>query len=788
MRGKQVALVGGLSMGLGFGLGALSSGLRMLGRPRAAPLMTAAAAMGAPQSGLQVQPSAYPSVRRDSTVDTLHGVSVADPYRWLEDPDSPETRQFVEAQNQLTEDQLAKCGTRSDFKNLFTKLYDYPKYGTPFKHGSRYYYYFNTGLQAQYVLYSQADLDSEATVLLDPNTLSTDGTVALKDIEFSNDGSLLAYSLSSGGSDWSTIQVMRVTGGIPTPLPDKLEFVKFSSMSWTHDNKGFFYNRYKANAGADLGTETDTNTDQMLCYHTLGQPQSEDVLILQLPDHPTWMMGAGVSDDGRYIVMYISEGCQPANRIWLVDMQDLTERKPDGSVDWAQYDFKTGRKKLPIVKLVDDFSASFGVIANEGSQFYLKTNLAAPRYRVVTVDVSAPGPAASWKTVIPEHEADVLQSAVALKGDHLVTRYLRDVAGVLQLRSLSTGAVLRDLALPGVGSIAGFSGDRKYSEMFFKFTSFVEPGATYRMDVDTDADPTLFRRTELSVAHDPDDYITKRVFVPSRDGVRVPVFITHKADLVLDGTAPTLLYGYGGFNISLEPGFSASRLAFMRGYNGVFAQACLRGGGEYGVGWRDAGSKANKQNVFDDFQASAEYLISAGYCTPSRLTIQGGSNGGLLVAACANQRPDLYACVLAQVGVMDMLRFHRFTIGHAWTTDYGSANVASEFQYILPYSPLHNIRVPQGGSQQYPAMLLATGDHDDRVVPLHSLKLLAELQHTLASPAASKQRNPLLARIEVRAGHGAGKPTQKVIDEAADLFGFAAECMGAKWQDADTSE
>jgi len=769
--------------------------------------MRGAASLGAPQTGLSVEPSQYPEVRRDEgVVEKLHGLRIADPYRYLEDPDAEETRKFVEAQNALTNTVLDKCETRAQFKELFTQLYDYPKFGTPFRRGPRYYYYHNSGLQQQYVLYSQASLSGEASVLLDPNTLSADGTVALKDIEFSDDGKYMSYSLSSGGSDWAWIEVMSIgADGTPTKLGNKLDFVKFSSMAWTHDNKGFFYNRYPDPKGVtDLGTETDKSTNQLLCYHVLGTPQSEDAVVYALPAHPTWMTGASVTDDGRYVLLYVSEGCQPANRIYYIDMQALSERKADGSVDWNAYDFYKGRKKLPVVKLVDSFTASFSYVANEGTRFTFKTNLNAPRYRVVRVDVAKPGPVDTWADLVPQHERDVLKSAVALKGDHLVVRYLRDVRGALQLRSLATGALVREFSLPGVGSVTGFSGERKDDEFFFSFTSFVEPGATYRVDLSggVGAEPTLFRRTELKVDHNPAAYETRQLFVASKDGTQVPMFVTHKKGLKLDGRNPTLLYGYGGFNISLEPGFSASRLAFMRGYNGVYAQANLRGGGEYGIEWRDAGSCANKQNVFDDFQACAEALVREGYCSPATLTIQGGSNGGLLVAACANQRPDLYAAVIGQVGVMDMLRFHKFTIGHAWCTDYGDPDKAQDFAAILPYSPLHNVAAPEGGSRQYPAVILATGDHDDRVVPLHTLKLVATLQHELvtkyltgsaagpaadnggASAGATPQRNPLVARIEVRAGHGAGKPTAKIIEEAADLYGFAAKAMKASWVDA----
>ncbi|GFR49589.1 hypothetical protein Agub_g11655, partial [Astrephomene gubernaculifera] len=783
---------------------------------RARPIMRPPAALGAPQTGLSVDPSRYPTVRRGEVVETLHGVRVADPYRWLEEPDAEETRAFVDSQNALTSEVLRQCDTREQFKQLFTALYDYPKFGVPFKAGSRYYYYHNSGLQQQYVIYSTSSPDSPKPpqLFFDPNALSADGTTALSNMSWSEDGGLAAYSLSSGGSDWNCIQVLRVdqTGAQPpAPLDDKLELVKFSCMEWTHDNRGFFYNRYPdpASRPSSLGTETDISTHQQLCYHVVGTPQSSDPVIWAMPDHPTWNSGAGVTEDGRYLLLYVTEGCQPANRLYVADMAALGRRE-DGGVDWGTYDFFKGSRRLPLVPLVDDFRGSFSVVANEGPTFYVKTNLGAPRYRIVRIDdVMNPGPPESWPDHIPQHDKDVLKGALALQGDALVLHYMRDVASVMQLRSLTRGSLLRELPLPGVGSVGSMSGDRKGSELFFSFTSFVEPGAIYRLDTAPGCppEPALFRRTQLSVPHDPAEFVTKQVFVPSRDGTRIPLFIVHRAGLTLSGSSPTLLYGYGGFNIALTPGFSASRLAFMRGYNGVFAQANLRGGGEYGTEWRDAGSKHNKQNVFDDFQACAEYLISCGYCSPSTLTIQGGSNGGLLVAACANQRPDLFACVLGQVGVMDMLRFHRFTIGHAWTTDYGNPDDPDDFAAILPYSPLHNVRLPAGGSRQYPAFMLATGDHDDRVVPLHSLKLAATLQHQLAGEGARQQlqqqegqgqqqqqdggssggedgppqRNPLLLRVEVKAGHGAGKPTDKIIAETADLFAFAAKCMRASW-------
>lgn len=724
----------------------------------------------------------------------MHGFSIPDPYRWLEDPDSKETADFVSKQNEVFQSVLKQCDTREPFKALFESIFDYPKFGTPFKRGSRYYYYHNSGKQNQYVLFTQSSLDSPATVVIDPNTLSDDGTVSMGSIDFSEDGLFMSYSLSSGGSDWQTIHLMSIDPetGAGTKLEDKLEYVKFSSMAWTHDHKGFFYNTFPPpKSGGDLGVETDVNLGQQLRYHALGS--KDDPIIYEDPAHPTWMTSADVTDCGRYLLLYISEGCQPTNKLFVVDMEKLDQlpsQSPGSvtSVNWDAYDIrKKGSKKLMDsgLKLVDSFDASFSVLANEGSLFTFKTNLNAPKNKLVRVDISSPDlkPHNQWPALIDEHDKDVLQSAVALKGDHLVLRYLHDVKGKLELRSLSSGALVKELKLPGIGSVSGFSGNRKSTECFFGFSSFAEPGATFRIDLDSGEEPALFRRTELKVDHDPSEYETQQAFVPSRDGTLTPMFITHRKGLKLDGSHPTLLYGYGGFNISLEPGFSASRLAFIKGYNGVFCQANIRGGGEYGRAWRDAGSLGKKQNVFDDFQACAEFLIATKYCSPASLTIQGGSNGGLLVAACANQRPDLYACVLGQVGVMDMLRFHKFTIGHAWCTDYGCADKAEDYDILIKYSPLHNVKRPLDGGQ-YPAVLLSTGDHDDRVVPLHSHKLIATLQHelTLSSPEGpSPQLNPLCIRVVVRAGHGAGKPTAMVIEETADLFSFAARCMRAKW-------
>eukprot|EP00879_Flechtneria_rotunda_P018448 GHRR01019352.1.p1 GENE.GHRR01019352.1~~GHRR01019352.1.p1 ORF type:complete len:520 (+),score=168.42 GHRR01019352.1:95-1654(+) len=491
------------------------SGLGRSGSLRAAVMTRKAAAAGAPQSGLTVQPSEYPQVYRDEAViEDLHGVKVADPYRWLEDPDSPETQAFVEAQNKLTQQVLEQCETRGQFKELFTALYDYPKYGTPFKRGDRYYYYYNSGLQQQYVLYGQDDLKAKPVVLLDPNTLSNDGTIALKDAEFSENGQLMAYSLSSGGSDWCNIKVLSVgPGGNAVQHDDMLEHVKFSSIAWTHDHMGFFYNRFPdPKKAADLGTETDTNQNQLLCYHVVGQPQSTDVVVLADPNHPLWMFGAEVTDDGRYLIVYVSEGCQPQNRLFYLDLHKVAKSPVSNALDFSSFDFFNGSEPLPIVKLIDSFEASWSYVANDSEAFTLKTNYSAPRYRVVRVNLNTPGAPSTWSDIVPQHPKDLLQSAVALQGDALVVRHLRDVKSALGLHELSTGKLLQEFQLPGIGSVGGFSGNRKSREFFFSFTSFVEPGSTYRVDLDaSNPCPELFRATQLKVQHNPVDYEVKQV-------------------------------------------------------------------------------------------------------------------------------------------------------------------------------------------------------------------------------------------------------------------------------------
>ncbi|XP_042636877.1 prolyl endopeptidase [Orycteropus afer afer] len=693
-------------------------------------------------------------------VQDYHGRKICDPYAWLEDPDSEQTKAFVEAQNKITVPFLEQCPTRGLYKERMTELYDYPKYSCHFKKGKRYFYFYNTGLQNQRVLYVQDSLESEARVFLDPNILSDDGTVALRGYAFSEDGEYFAYGLSASGSDWVTIKFMKVDGA--KELPDVLERVKFSCMAWTHDGKGMFYNSYPQQDGKSDGTETSTNLHQKLCYHVLGTDQSEDILCAEFPDEPKWMGGAELSDDGRYVLLSIREGCDPVNRLWYCDLQQESNGIT-GILKW--------------VKLIDNFDAEYDYVTNEGTVFTFKTNRHSPNYHLINIDFMDPDES-KWKVLVPEHEKDVLEWVACVRSNFLVLCYLHDVKNILQLHDLATGALLKTFPLE-VGSIVGYSGQKKDTEIFYQFTSFLSPGIIYHCDLTKEElEPRVFREVTVK-GIDASDYQTIQIFYTSKDGTKIPMFIVHKKGIKLDGSHPAFLYGYGGFNISITPNYSVSRLIFVRHMGGILAVANIRGGGEYGETWHKGGILANKQNCFDDFQCAAEYLIKEGYTSPKRLTINGGSNGGLLVAACANQRPDLFGCVIAQVGVMDMLKFHKYTIGHAWTTDYGCSDSKQHFDWLIKYSPLHNIKLPEADDVQYPSMLLLTADHDDRVVPLHSLKFIATLQYIVGRNR--KQINPLLIHVDTKAGHGAGKPTAKVIEEVSDMFAFIARCLNIDW-------
>jgi prolyl oligopeptidase len=671
----------------------------------------------------------YPLTRRDdSIVDDYHGTLIADPYRWLEDPNSPETAAWVEAQNAVTFEYLEALPQREALKARLTRLWDYEKYSAPWRVGPRWLWFKNDGLQNQSVLHVSDTYRGEGRVLLDPNTLSDDGTTALGPLAVSEDGRWLAYSLSHSGSDWQEWRVRDIDRGLD--LGDRLAWSKFSSAAWTLDGAGFYYSRYDPPAA---GSEFQgANFDQKLCYHRLGTPQSADELIYARPDQPKWGFDPHVTDDGRWLLIWVWQGTEPESALFARDLS-----QPDS----------------PITELLPDWDASYSFVDNEGSLFWVLTDKDAPNKRLIALDAAAP---AAPRTIIPE-AADCLQ-AVSRVGDRFFAAYLRHAHSRVAIFELD-GTPAGEVPLPGLGSAGGFGGRREDRQTFFTYTSFTEAGAIYRYDLDSFA-VELLRRP--AVDFDAAAYETRQVFFESRDGTRVPMFLIHRRDLVLDGSHPTYLYGYGGFGISLTPGFSPTLLPWLE-RGGVLAVPNLRGGGEYGRAWHDAGRKRLKQNCFDDFISAAEWLIASGYTRPQHLTIAGGSNGGLLVGACLTQRPDLFGCALPAVGVLDMLRFHQFTIGWGWVSDYGSADDPDEFTALLAYSPLHNVRP----GTPYPATLITTSDHDDRVVPAHSYKFAAALQAATAGGA------PVLIRIETKAGHGAGKPTAKVIEEAADRLAFA---------------
>jgi prolyl oligopeptidase len=676
----------------------------------------------------------YPPSHPDPTVvDFYHGQAVPDPYRWLEDLDSEQTRAWIEAQNRLTFDYLQRIPARQRLLERLRQLWNYEKYSQPFKEGNRYFYFKNDGLQNQSVLYTQESLEGEARVLLDPNTLSEDGTVALSGIAISRDGRYLAYGLSRSGSDWQEWKVRDIETG--EDLPDHLRWIKFSGASWTPDGQGFFYSRYDEPAP---GSEYESaNYFQKLYYHRLGTPQSEDLLVYHRPDQKEWGFAGGVTEDGDYLIISVWRGTDPKNLLFYKDLRDPSS---------------------PVVELIREFQAEYAFVGNDGSRFWLLTDLQAPRRRLVAIDLDNPG---QLQEVIPEAE-ETLQG-VSLIHNQFVAFYLKDAHTQIRTFALD-GTYLGEIPLPGLGSASGFGGKRHDTETFYTFTSFTTPPTIYRYDF-TSGRSTLFRQPQVDF--DPQAYEVQQVFYASQDGTRIPMFLVHRRGLARTGDHPTLLYGYGGFGISLTPSFSVGLVAWLE-MGGVYAQPSLRGGGEYGEAWHQAGTKLNKQKVFDDFIAAAEWLMANGYTNPSKLAIAGGSNGGLLVGACLTQRPDLFAAALPAVGVFDMLRFHKFTIGWAWISEYGSPEDPEEFKALYAYSPLHNLKP----GTAYPATLITTADHDDRVVPAHSFKFAAALQ------AAQGGSQPILIRIDTKAGHGAGKPTAKLIEETADRWAFLVQVLG----------
>ena len=679
-------------------------------------------------------PFSYPDSRPGDIVEVLHGVKVPDPYRWLEDLNSKETAQWVKAQNDLTETYLNKIPGRDALDQHLTKLWNVERYGVPFYEGGRYFFTKNDGLQNQSVLYSTPTLEKEPTILLDPNKLSEDGTVALSSYEVSPDGIHLVYSTSASGSDWIEWHVREITTG--KDLSDHLRWSKFSGASWSKDSKGFYYGRFPT--PKDGEAMMAQNIHKKIYYHEIGTSQEKDRLIYERPEHPKQGLYAWVTDDGKYLLIQISQGTDTKNGLFYKDLS------------------QPGSK---VVELLPRFDASYDFITNLGSTFLIQTDLDAPKQKVISIDLKNPKPA-NWKTLVPEN-ADTLRS-VSHVGGALIANYLKDARTAIR-RFKIDGAPLPPVKLPGLGTASGFSGKSDQNETFYYFTSFTSPGATYRYDVAKNTS-TLFKAPKTRF--NPEDYESNQVFATSKDGTRIPMFIVHKKGLKLNENNPTLLYAYGGFNISLRPSYSPATIAWLD-MGGVYVMANLRGGGEYGEEWHQAGMKLKKQNVFDDFIACAEHLIAKKYTSAKKLAIAGGSNGGLLVGACMVQRPDLYGACLPSVGVMDMLRFHKFTIGWAWQAEYGEPDKEADFKNLIKYSPYHNLK-----AVEYPATMVITSDHDDRVVPSHSFKFAAALQ------AAQKGASPTLIRIESKAGHGAGTPTSKRIEAIVDKYSFLAKSLG----------
>jgi prolyl oligopeptidase len=722
----------------------------------------------------------YPTTRRGTQVDVYHGTSIADPYRWLEDTDSPETKAWVEAQNKVTFAYLATIPERAAIRNRLTQLWNYPKYSTPTKVGDRLFFAENSGLLNQSIYYVK-DGDKASRTLIDPNTLSTDGTVALSVTEPSPNGEMLGYAVQFAGSDWQEIRIRNVDNA--RDMRDTLKWVKFSGISWTRDNKGFFYQGYDPQTSGNKLTNVVRN--QRIYYHKVGTPQAQDLIVYDRKDQPDWLFDTHVTDDGTFAIITIYEGTSSRTRLYFIFLDN--PKKPSINA--------------PIVRVIDDVESENEFIDNLGDYFLVRTDRGAPKGQVVQIDINNSDPR-RWVSVIPEGR-DALVSAHVI-GKHLVLEYLQDAHSNLRVYGLPiqnqsrpadrrvgpTGIpptpqgrtpapsddrrrlsapgypFVTEIPLPGLGSIGTITGHEDKNEMFYSFTSFLAPESIYKYDMKKQTNE-LFKSPKLPV--DVSQFETRQVFYNSKDGTRIPIFITMKKGLALDGNNPTILYAYGGFNVAETPAFSAANLVWME-MGGIYAVANIRGGSEYGKAWHEGGMLDKKQNVFDDFIAAAEYLIREKYTSTPKLAISGGSNGGLLVGAVLNQRPDLFGAALPAVGVMDMLRFQKFTIGWAWTSDYGSSDDPQQFQYLRAYSPLHNIKP----GTRYPATLVTTADHDDRVVPGHSFKYTAALQAAQAGPA------PVLIRIETNAGHGAGKPTSKRIEEAADRFAFLVRNLGMK--------
>jgi prolyl oligopeptidase len=709
------------------------------------PLALAASCLSFALMGQQaVKP---PVTRKLDVVDTYFGTKdhsrVPDPYRWLEDDNSLDTKAWVAAQNEVTESYFAAIPERQAIRSRMTKLWNYERFSAPSKYGNLYFYSHNSGLQNQSVIYATSNPAEKGRVLLDPNALSATGTISLSGMSFSRDGKYLAYSLSNAGSDWVQWKVMDVETG--QNLKDEINWSKFGGASWKIDNSGFYYSRYDAPKEGDA--LTGVNKYQKVYFHALGTPQESDQLVYERSDKPDWGLRAFVTEDGRWLCIYQSEGTVRKNRIFV---KDLTV---------ADGDF------MPVF---NEFDANYSFLGNDGDTFYVHTDNNAPRGRIIAVSLKNPKPS-EWREIIPEAKGKDVMAGASLFGDQVAVTWKIDALNQVKLYDLKNGKMLSHIKRANVGSLSGFGGRRSDTEAFFTFTSYNEPPTIYRYNLKTGKEQ-IFRQPKVDM--NPKDYEVKQDFYNSQDGTKIPIFIAHKKGIKLDGTNPTLLYGYGGFNSAMSPGFSAANLVWLE-MGGVYAVACIRGGSEYGKEWWEQGKRETKQNCFDDFIAAAEWLIAKKYTSTPKIAIHGGSNGGLLVGACVNQRPDLFGAAIPAVGVMDMLRYHKFTIGWAWQSDYMCSDDKEGFDNLIKYSPLHNI--VQG--TRYPATLVTTADHDDRVVPAHSHKYTATLQ------AAQGGNAPILTRIETDAGHGAGKPTYKIIEERADMWAFLAKNLNVKLPD-----
>ncbi len=709
--------------------------------PMCALRLAAALFVLAPAAALAQAPDSctIPKAHTVDQADDYFGTTVRDPYRWLENTDAADTKAWVAQENCVTFAYLARIPERARIRERLTRLWNYERYGLPSREGGKYVFARNDGLQNQSVFYWLPTLASEPRVLIDPNSLSSDGTVALASWDISHDGRYFGYGTAAAGSDWNELHVRIIATG--RDRPDTLRWVKFSGLSWTHDNAGFYYSRFPTPAGNALQAVVK---NQMLYYHRLGTAQRADRLVYQRPDHPDWGFSGGVTEDGRYLIIGVSLGTDSRNRVYYLDLGNPSRPRITGRV----------------VPLLDDFDASYDFVGNRGPVFYFQTNLDAPRGRLIAIDTRHPL-RRDWKDVIPQ--TDQVLNSVTLVGGRFAVDYLVDAHSRLAIFSRD-GKPVADVTLPGLGTVGGVSGRAASPEMFYSFTSFLYPTTIFRYDVVTGSG-SGWKAPHLDF--DPSRYETEQLFYRSKDGTRVPMFLTHRRGLARDSATPVLLTAYGGFDISNLPYFSVANAVWLE-LGGVLALADLRGGGEYGEEWHQAGMHEHKQNVFDDFIAAAEYLVSQGYTRPAKLAIEGASNGGLLIGAVENQRPDLFGATLPGVGVMDMLRFQKFTIGWAWVTEYGSSDSASQFPYLYTYSPLHNIRP----GVHYPPTLVTTADHDDRVVPGHSFKYAATLQ------AAQADSAPILIRIETRAGHGGGMPVSKQIELVTDEWAFLVKNLG----------